>query len=256
MKDVKMFDRYEFLQRLLNETLLFWKKSNIRTTLVSDDVSLDAEDGMENSVELFLAAKIKEIYPNDRIFTENNEYCADAEYSWIIDPIDGTLNYCRGIPLYSTSIALSKNDKFWMGGVVDLSNSRIFRAMKGDGAYLNDSMIFVSKTCVLSESFILSSSFCSYGDRKNILARLFESAAQVRIFSSSALDLCLVAMGSVDARILANAKLCDLAAAKVILEEAGGEISSWDGSVFTGSHFKQIVASNGKLHKKLLELIR
>ncbi len=181
------------------------------------------------------------------------------EYVLIIDPIDGTYNACSGIPFYSLSIAVAtiENDAVFFGYVKNLATGDTFYAETGKGSYLNGSRIGTSINNDLS-------SFCMsiYGYRDNIrgAATLARSVRRIREFGSVALELCYVASGMIDAfaDVRGTMRMTDVAAGKLIIEEAGGIITNEYGEALKLEDKimsrVSVIASNGYSHEMILKL--
>lgn len=208
-----------------------------------------------------LLTKLKEHFPEDHILAEEGEHTPDerSQVTWIVDPLDGTTNFVHGLPLSSISIAY-KVDGVLHGGVVYQPYlDEIFVAEKGKGAFLNGNRIGVTDTASPGEA-LLGAAFPSrdYTYLKNYFNLQYELMQQVhdlRRLGSAAIDLCYVACGRFDAYCELGLQVWDIAAGALILTEAGGTITDWDGgeSFWENGSF---VASNTKLHPWLLEEIK
>jgi myo-inositol-1(or 4)-monophosphatase len=176
---------------------------------------------------------------------------------WIIDPLDGTTNFIHGIPCFSISIALMLNNKIILGVVYDIMRDECFYAFD-DGAWLNNKPIKVSQTPDL-ESSILGTGFPSRDYTKldkymDVLKTLFINTHGVRRIGSAAIDLCYVASGRFDAFFEYGLKSWDVAAGAFIVEKAGGKVTEFN----EGENYifgNDIIASNGKIHDKIIEII-
>ncbi|SET09350.1 D-fructose 1,6-bisphosphatase [Methanococcoides vulcani] len=185
----------------------------------------------------------------------------DPEFSIILDPLDGTYNVANGIPAYSISIAIGEPDlsSVYFGYVRNLANGDVFHAGLGEGAYFNGKKITPSGNSVLN-NFCIS----LYGYRRNVerTVGLCKNVRRIRIFGSVALELCYVAAGRLDAfvDVRGSLRLVDIAAGKLIIEEAGGKVTDGEGSPLKlrGSVINPfyMVASNGHAHSEILKLIR
>jgi myo-inositol-1(or 4)-monophosphatase len=151
-----------------------------------------------------------------------------AEYRWVLDPLDGTTNFAQGLPIFSISLALVKNDVSVLGVVYVPSTDELFHAIKGEGAYMNDNRINVSERtnleeCVLGTGFSYSRSI----DMKNNLDVFSYFAPMVRgmrRMGSASYDMCNVARGALDGYWEMNLRIWDVAAGDIIIKEAGGSI--------------------------------
>ena len=165
------------------------------------------------------------------------------------------MNFYKGIPFFCISIAYWENKEAIYSGVFAPFLNELFYAEKGKGAILNGKPLKVSQNNNLNESVISMSGYSSFEKHNTGLAyiKLSKSIKNMRILSSSILDMCYVASGRCEARVYASCKFWDIAASKLILEEAGGKITNWNNKVDYFS--SQIVASNNVLHNKLLKII-
>lgn len=205
--------------------------------------------------ERFIISRIKKKFPSHSIMAEEtHDKKSLSEYVWVIDPLDGTVNYSHNFPVYAVSIALCKDGEPIAGFVCDPERNELFWAAKEMGAFLNKSKIRVSKEARLIRS-LLSTGF-AYNiltARKNNLgmyARMSKKAQAVRRSGSAALDLSWVACGRLDGYWEYYLAPWDTAAGVLIVTEAGGEISCINGKKY--SIFKNdILASNGKIHNQI-----
>lgn len=205
--------------------------------------------------ERFIISRIKKEYPHHSIMAEETrDKKTTSEYSWVIDPLDGTVNYSHNFPIYAVSIALCKRNEPIAGFVYDPERGELFRAVKGQGAYLNKKKINVSKETKLIRS-LLSTGF-AYNiqtARKNNLgmfARMSKKAQAVRRSGSAALDLSWVGCGRLDGYWEYYLAPWDTAAGILIVTEAGGEISCINGQKY--SIFRNdIVTSNRRIHNQI-----
>ncbi|MCX6764518.1 MAG: inositol monophosphatase family protein [Candidatus Nealsonbacteria bacterium] len=213
--------------------------------------------------EKIIINKIKSNFPDHNIISEEKgEENLKSEYTWIIDPLDGTKHYIRKIPIFCVSIALQKKEEIIVGVVFFPAMNNLFYAEKGKGAFLNDKKIHVSRIKNLANSFIytelpnykLSKKAFSRNHKK--LEKLFKKTYRVRAWGSGPLGLCYVASGGFESYIALNdgAKLWDIAAGAIIVKEAGGKVTNINGNKFIKKTI-HLIASNDKVHDKLLKLL-
>jgi myo-inositol-1(or 4)-monophosphatase len=195
-------------------------------------------------------------YPGYGIITEERRSNSGVEgKNWIIDPMDGTHNYIAGLPFSGVSIGLAKDNDFLLGVIFFPMEQRLYYAEKGKGAFLNDEPIAVSKNQELSKAMVtFDNQFHLNKKSFDYYKKLVERAFTTRILGTATNDVCMTAEGKIDGRIWVNTKICDIAAGIVILTEAGGRITNFDGTLCT-LESKQVVASNGKIHDELLEVV-
>ena len=162
---------------------------------------------------------------NENIIHEN-------EYNWILDPLDGSLNYMRGIPMYCISLALWKGFELVLGVIYDLTKNDIYHGIIGGGAFKNDVKIMVSKISSYSDA-VLCTGFpvnFSYTENKIIeFANNVKKYKKIRLFGSAALSLSFVASGKTDAYIEENIMIWDVAAGIAIVKAAGGQVNFTNG---------------------------
>lgn len=219
------------------------------------------KDGINNLVtevdqacERLITQIIKEQFPDHGIVGEEyGEHDMQARYKWIVDPIDGTVNFAHGVPLCCVSIGLMDADTMILGAVYNPLMNELFFAEKGKGAFLNNKPIRVSQKRDLEKAFLVTGFPYHFPTGKNpfsIFERLVTSGIPVRRLGSAALDLCWVACGRFDGFWEYNLNAWDVAAGYLIVEEAGGTVtdfynktnSIWD---------KETLATNGYIHEDL-----
>jgi myo-inositol-1(or 4)-monophosphatase len=224
--------------------------------------SIDLVTEVDLEVERMFRALIGERFPDHRILAE--ELGAEGEgdpaspYCWIFDPVDGTTNYAHGMPIFCSSLALEVGGRIEVGAVYDPTRRELFTAERGLGARLNGMPLRVSAADVLIDSMLCTGFPYHVHDIVEEVVGLFASfvsrARAVRRLGSAAIDLCYVAAGRLDGfweRFLAP---WDIAAGGLIVEEAGGRVSDFDGGPFS-ARGREVVASNGLIHADLLAVI-
>lgn len=211
--------------------------------------------------EKAVVSLIRKRFPEHNILAEEGKYKkTDSEYRWIIDPLDGTNNFFSGLPIFCVSIALAKHDEVILGVIYDPTRDELFCAEKGRGAYLNGKRIKVSPAARLTDSILITGFYYDRGKEMidaldKIKQFFFKKVLGLRRFGSAALDLCNVACGRAAGFWEFELNAWDFAAGKLIVEEAGGRVTGRYGErVPLKKTF--VVASNGKIHKKMLEVLR
>ncbi len=224
------------------------------------------KEGMNNLVteadhaaEKAIIDVIQKEYPDHFILSEETgEIKTNSEFKWIIDPIDGTVNFANGIPLCCVSVALEKNGQMILGAVYNPLMNEFYFAQKGFGASLNDKKIAVSqKTSVISSCLVTGFPY-TYLDEPNgpiqVFEKLIRKGVPVRRLGSAAIDLCWVAAGRFDGFYEHNLQAWDSAAGFLLVEEAGGKVTD-----FKGDHYSpyqpHIIATNGKIHDELQKIV-
>ncbi|MCD6334502.1 MAG: inositol monophosphatase [Candidatus Latescibacteria bacterium] len=177
-----------------------------------------------------------------------------SPYTWIIDPLDGTANYFRGVPHFCTSIALQHKKETVLGVVYNPLGDELFVAEKGRGARLNGAPIRVSAVARMEESFIT----CGFMKTEDAIhrglkrfERLAFRASKMRIMGSAALNLCYVAMGRFDAYVEYGIRAWDMAAGALLVTEAGGRVDAR----LTPDGGYDVLATNGTLHGEVERLM-
>jgi myo-inositol-1(or 4)-monophosphatase len=211
---------------------------------------------VDKEAERQIVESLVKILPEAGFITEEGTNSTLAEvYNWVIDPLDGTTNFIHGIPVFAVSIALMEKEELILGVVYEVNRHECFYAMKGGGAYCNDTKIQVSAAPDLSASLI-ATGFPYYNfeliDRYlNSMKSLMQKTHGLRRMGSAAVDLCYVASGRTEGFFEYNLNSYDVAAGALIVQEAGGTVTDFSG----GSDFvfgRKIVASNGNIHGEFL----
>ncbi len=228
--------------------------------------TISNKEGMNNLVteadhaaEKAIIDVIQKDCPDHFILSEETgEIKTNSEFKWIIDPIDGTVNFANGIPLCCVSVALEKNGNMTMGAVYNPLMNEFYFAQKGSGAYLNDKKISVSQKESVISSCLVTGFPYTYLDEPNgpiqVFEKLIRKGVPVRRLGSAAIDLCWVAAGRFDGFYEHKLQAWDSAAGFLLVEEAGGKVTD-----FTGDHYSpyqpHLLATNGKIHDELLGIV-
>jgi myo-inositol-1(or 4)-monophosphatase len=221
--------------------------------------SINIVTDVDLASERLIREAISTYYPKHEILAEEGGLSeSGSEYRWIVDPLDGTTNYAHGYPMFCVSIALECRGEVVLGVVYDPMRDELFAAEQGGGAALNNRPIHVSKTADLMQG-LLSTGF-PYDIKTSKLTNLdhwanFAMNAQaLRRDGAAALDLCYVACGRFDGFWELNLSPWDTAAGALIVSEAGGRVSNFIGGPFS-NYEPQIVASNGLIHERMIEVL-
>lgn len=203
---------------------------------------------------------IRAVYPTHTIISEEiGELIKPSEYQWIIDPIDGTVNFAHGIPLCCVSIGLMHNGSLLLGAVYNPMMNELFFAERGKGATLNGEPIQVSLKSDFKTACLVTGFPYKWPEAEEHPIRVFErfvlQGLPIRRLGSAALDLCWVACGRFDGFWEYNLNEWDVAAGYLIVQEAGGRITDFEGSVYNVFE-KQTLATNGLIHDEMLGLIK
>jgi myo-inositol-1(or 4)-monophosphatase len=202
---------------------------------------------------------IKNDFPDHYILSEEaGEIIQDSNYKWIIDPIDGTVNFANGIPICCVSIGVEQNGKMILGAVYNPFIKEFFFAQKGFGATLNDKKIQVSTKTEVAKSSMVTGFPYTYLDTPNgplqIFEKLIRKGVPVRRLGSAAIDLCWVAAGRFDGFYEHQLQAWDSAAGFLMVEEAGGKVTDFKGDYYS-PYQPHIIATNGLIHEELLDIV-
>ncbi|MBW2980881.1 inositol monophosphatase [Candidatus Woesearchaeota archaeon] len=200
---------------------------------------------------------IKSKYPEHSILSEECGTKKGNSYRWLIDPLDGTHNYLHGLPLFGVSIALEKDKEVILGVIYLPCYNRLYVAEKGKGAFLNNKRIKVSNTNKLKKAMMLYDGGLRRGKKAKLKAldKLVDSVFRIRILGAACFNLTSLANGDADIYMEHSTNPWDVAAGLLIIEEAGGKVTTLDGKKHDISE-KGFVASNGKLHNNIITITK
>lgn len=273
--EIEEFKKIATQAALKGGEILNEHRGRVKSIGYKDEVNLVTE--VDRISEETILQIIKKNFPDHAILTEESKEFipkvhpeikkSKSIYKWIIDPLDGTTNYAHGFPMYCVSVALEKNGEIILGVVYDPNLDELFVAEKGKGAFLSKGSsiaedkrkISVSQTIELSQS-LLATGF-PYDIRKSKIdnldhfANFYKKAQAVRRGGSAALDLCYLAMGRFDGFWELKLSPWDMAAGSLMIEEAGGKVTDFLGGPFN-IYLKEILASNGKIHQQMMEVLK
>jgi myo-inositol-1(or 4)-monophosphatase len=226
---------------------------------------IDLVTEVDLAVETWFRAFIHDRFPDHRILAEELQDTARAgeassPYCWIFDPIDGTTNYAHGLPIFCASLALEIAGRLEVAAVYDPTRKELFTAERGGGAFLNGAPIRVSTTNSLIDSLLCTGFHYQVHQSAEEVVGLFTQfigrARAVRRLGSAALDLCYVACGRFDGFWEERLRPWDVAGGVLLIEEAGGTITSYDGAPYTDPRRGDLVATNGPIHAPMLDVIQ
>ena len=247
---LEISDQAAELIRLSSKKIKSFKsKGEISNLVTQTDIDADK----------LISSKIKETFPEHNIVSEelgsNNLH---SDYTWYIDPIDGTNNFVHNYPSFAVSIGIFYKDNPFAGVVYDIPNSEKYYALKNQGSYCNDSQISVSKTKQFKEGLFVTG-FIPYDEKyidKNlqIIKNINLNSHGVRRLGAASLDMCHVAKGVLEGFWEYNLQPWDTAAGNIIVTEAGGTVSDDKNKNFNFN--KCIIASNGKVHDEFVDIIQ
>jgi myo-inositol-1(or 4)-monophosphatase len=216
---------------------------------------------VDKHAEAVIVETILQAYPGHGILAEESGRelgAKDSEFVWIIDPLDGTTNFIHGFPVYAVSIALAWRGVVQQAVVYDPNRNDLFYASRGRGAFLNDRRIRVSKRLRLADSLIGTGFPFRKGDNFKRYMKMFEEISQLcaglRRPGAASLDLCYVAAGYYDGFFETGLSPWDIAAASLIITEAGGLIGNFSGEA-DFLYQREVVAGTPKVYGQLVNIL-
>ena len=230
----------------------FGKVGVLDTKSTSIDLLTEADLASEKCI----IDSIKSRFPTHNIITEESDLdTVESEYTWIIDPLDGTTNFVHNLPIFAISIGLQYKNETIVGVILNPIYNQCFHATKEGGSFLNNTSINPTSTNTLSESLLVTGFPYIHDDRWDLSFDLFQDFYNrnhgLRRLGAAALDFCFVAMGRLDGFYEFELKPWDVCAGDLIVREAGGKTSDWDGVSAMPNTGKRVLASNGKIHKEM-----
>ncbi len=222
--------------------------------------AIDIVTEADVAVERMFRALIDARFPTHAVIAEEMGQggASNATHEWVFDPIDGTTNFAHGIPFFCASLALEIEGVATVAAIYDPTRRELYTAERGVGAWLNGEPLRVSTTDDLIDAVVCTGfPYTIIEERETpvaIFGRFLGVSRAVRRFGSAALDLAYVASGRLDGFYEANLNRWDIAAGALIVEEAGGRVSSYAGDAFQ-SRTGEILASNGRLHEGMQQVI-
>ena len=243
--------------RFIRQEASTFDRSKIEQKGVHDLVSY-----VDQETERRLVAGLRRLLPEAGFITEEGTAGPDTEtgeFTWIIDPLDGTTNFVHGLPVYSISVALLHGRELAVGVVHEVNRDESFRAVRGGGAFCNEQPIHVSDVPDLNSALIATGfpykDFGLMNDYLQLLGAFMNRSHGVRRLGSAAVDLAYVAAGRFEGFFEFNLNSYDVAAGILLVREAGGRVTQFlqDGDPLFG---REVVASNGLLHDEMQQTIR
>lgn len=218
----------------------------------------DVVTNFDLAVDKFIIKRIQKKYPNHGIITEESGQIKKSKNFWILDPIDGTYAFVKGLDQFCISLAFVSNDILKFGVIYDPVRDELFFAQKNGGAYLNGRQISVARTRDMEfchASIILGSGATAKKDYKVI----FNNAAKYPVWfaklESAALNAAYLAKGIYDVLLVKNLSCWDISAGALLMRESGAKVTNWDGKAYRWDS-RGLLAANPILHKKALGLVK
>lgn len=241
--------------RFLRKERVVFNRERVERKSAHDYVSY-----VDKESERRIIARLRELLPEAGFVAEEGSGTFDREeYCWVVDPLDGTSNYIHDNAPYCVSIALRNHEEILLGVVYECSRDELFWARRGGKAFMNGNEIHVSGQPLLDQSFIeLGFPYRAETFRRfivNTINDLYGHVGGLRLLGAAAVEICYVAAGRFEARIEGLIQEWDVAAASLILRQAGGRMTDFSGNenLWDGH---EVFASNGKIHDELLGILK
>ncbi|TSC77127.1 MAG: Inositol-1-monophosphatase (IMPase) (Inositol-1-phosphatase) (I-1-Pase) [Parcubacteria group bacterium Gr01-1014_31] len=235
----------------------FGKAIAVETKSTTADFRTDADLGSEKAVIRIL----EKAFPKYNIVSEEmGERGKGSEFTFVLDPLDGTNNFVLGIPFFSVSMCLISDHVIRAAVVYDPMRKRLFTAVRGGGAYCNGKKIRVNQQADLRHATLAY--IAPYGNTPEVecdFVRPFFAAGIKRMLTlwTPALDFCMLAEGKIEAILHSGSEFYDYAAGRLIAKEAGAKMTTFQGDVNHSDEHRQFIASNGtQVHDRLLEILK
>lgn len=253
-------EQEKVIQIVLQTKDLIYKE--LETAKVERKGAADYVTNVDVAVQTYVLKELHTLYPGIDIIAEekkNDGSVREGSY-WILDPIDGTTNLIHNYGQSAVALGLYENGEITFGVVYNPFHDELFRAAKGQGAFLNGKQIFTSVIPDIKDAVINYGS-SPYEKKEygtyifSVFQKLFMRIADFRRSGSAELDICYVACGRIEAYLEKNSKPWDYAAGSIILREAGGEISDWSGKEVPYLHNSDVLCCAKQFKDVLLTLI-
>ncbi len=222
--------------------------------------TIDLVTEVDHRSEKFLLNTIQAKYPRHKVLTEESgEQPGDDDHVWYIDPLDGTINFAHGIPIFSVSIAFTRGNQLELGVVYEPMREECFYAQRGKGAWLNGQPLGVSEASELEHSLLVTGFYYdTWTNPVNNLdhfVNLTLKSQGVRRLGSAAIDLAYVAAGRFDGYWELRLNAWDIAAGALIAREAGALVTDIDGDLDLLQSPYSVIASTPKIHPQMLAVL-
>ncbi|HKS26735.1 MAG TPA: inositol monophosphatase family protein [Pyrinomonadaceae bacterium] len=241
--------------------LILTERMGRKSLQVANKGVIDLVTEADLAAERFIIERIQTHYPRHAILAEESGATHSveraSEYKWIVDPLDGTTNYAHGYPVFCVSIALERAGQVVIGVIYDPVRDEMFAAERGEGATLNGRRIRVSEVEDLNRAMVCTGFPYDVRDRGDFarhFANFIMQAQAIRRDGSAALDMAYVACGRFDGFFEEGLRPWDVAAGVLLVEEAGGRVSHYNGQPFD-IYTPPILASNGLVHKSMMQVL-
>jgi myo-inositol-1(or 4)-monophosphatase len=222
--------------------------------------AIDPVTEVDRQSEKVLLGEIQRVFPGHQIVSEEIGLVpGNSADQWFVDPLDGTVNYAHGIPIFGVSIAYAREGVVTLGVVYDPMRDELFAAERGQGAWCNEERIRVSRVTDFGRSLLVTGfpydAWTTKNDNLDNFGRFARITQGVRRLGSAALDLCYVAAGRLDGYWELTLNSWDLAAGGLIAAEAGAVVTNLNGKLDTLTPPCSLLAATPELHPKMLEIL-
>jgi myo-inositol-1(or 4)-monophosphatase len=216
----------------------------------------------DHAAEACIIDCVRASYPQHAFLAEESGFLGEEQHEvlWVVDPLDGTTNFAHHIPLFAVSIAVIWKKELVCGVIFQPMTAELFVALKGHGAYLNGTRLQVSTTAKLADALLATGyPYSDAVDAEVTQAQFMQMAkigAPFRDFGSAAIDFAYLAAGRFDGFWMPHLCAWDLAAGTLLVEEAGGKVSDYQGNALTGTRDSSAIAGNKELHPQILQKLK
>ncbi|MDH5426675.1 MAG: inositol monophosphatase [Nitrospirota bacterium] len=230
-------------------------------TIESKGESINLVTEADLQSEKAIIQSIRTTFPEHQILSEEQglQDIPQHPIKWIIDPLDGTVNFAHGFPMYNVSIGVEYEGTCIIGAIYDPTRNELFLGQRGRGATLNGTPIHVSATPTLVKALLVTGFAYDIHTATDNNLKEFSAfairAGGMRRTGTAAIDLCYIACGRLDGFWELQLKPWDTAAGKVIVEEAGGKITDYAGKPYS-IYGSTVLATNGHIHSEMIEVLR
>ncbi|GAB4571517.1 MAG: inositol monophosphatase family protein [Anaerolineae bacterium] len=257
-------EQAEAIARRAGALLLEYAREH-RNQAATKTTAINLVTAADRDSEALIVRALQEAFPDHHIHGEEGggygPPAAQAAYRWYVDPLDGTTNFAHGYPIYAVNLALvDRAGEPLVGLTYDPNRDECFSAVRGEGATLNGEPIRVSGVGELRQALLLSGfpydRHTAYDNNSQAWAAFLRRAQGVRRSGAAALDLAYVACGRVDGYWERGPELWDIMAGVLLVHEAGGRVTTYEGTragLYTG---KRILASNGLIHQRMVDVLQ
>ncbi len=220
---------------------------------------IDLVTEIDHQSEKFLLGEISRRWPESRVLAEESGESGRGEMLWYVDPLDGTVNYAHGVPVFCVSIACAWDGMTRLAAVYDPMRNELFSAQRGRGAHLNTRPLKVTRVAELRQALLVTGfpydMWTVVPNNLEYFGRFARMTQGVRRLGSAALDACYVAAGRFDGFWELSLKPWDVAAAGLIAEEAGARVTNLQGGADYLSPPQSVLAAGAELHEKMLDVL-